>query len=361
MKTVIRWLLLPALVAGFAGSVRAQDSGEPRKTGKILLLKTGMVMEGDIEQLGSEMCIRRGSSELRIAADQTMRLCPDWIDAYAFLLAHTRKENANERLALARWCHANRLLDEAIAETKAALTLQPDHAEAKQLMSTLERLRKAAPARVAVTVKPPEPLPTPRPAEPAPTVDVTAETMIAFTTKVQPILMNTCASCHATDAVGKFRLQRVFDNGRNAASQRNLAAVLEYVDLERPTISPLLVKAITPHGKETKAPLKDRSTVPFQSLQHWIADLIRVNPQLKEYRALTHPTPLKKQPEEKPSAFSSQGTALPVMDLSRPLAPTPVVTPPSAARVRDWCDPEIFNEWAHPRTQTAQMAQNLPR
>ena len=67
MKTLLRWLILPALVVGFAWTLRAQETGGTRKTGKVLLLKSGQVMEGEIEQIGNEMCIRRGSSELRIS------------------------------------------------------------------------------------------------------------------------------------------------------------------------------------------------------------------------------------------------------------------------------------------------------
>jgi hypothetical protein len=134
--------------------------------------------------------------------------------------------------------------------------------------------------------------------------------------------------------------------------------VIEHTDLDHPTVSSFLVKAVTPHGKDAITPLKDRSAAPFQALQGWVVDTIKKNPQLKEYRAAKNPAPIKKQPEEKPSAFSSQGSSL---DVSRPLTP---VAPPrvqEAARVRDWCDPDIFNEWAHPRSSSPQVAQTAAR
>src|SRR5882672_3798560 len=116
MQTLLRWIILPALVVGLGDFLRAQETGEPRKTGKVLLLKTGHVMEGDIEQIGTEMCIRRGTSEVRIAADKTVRLCPDWLDAYAFMQAHIKADSANDRVKLARWCHLNRLHQEALEQ-----------------------------------------------------------------------------------------------------------------------------------------------------------------------------------------------------------------------------------------------------
>jgi hypothetical protein len=355
MKTLLRWLILPTLVVGIAATLRAQETGETRKTGKVLLLKSGQVMEGEIEQVGNEMCIRRGSSELRIATDRTVRLCPDWIDAYAFMLAHIRDTNADDHLKLARWCHANRMADQAIHHTKAALELQPNHGEAKQLLTALERMGQPQADRPAVAPIATPPVPAVRPVEAPAAVDVTAESFIAFATKVQPILMNACASCHASEKVTAFRLERVADSNRKVSTLRNLAMVIEHTDLDHPTVSPFLVKAVTPHGKDAITPLKDRSAAPFQALQGWVVDTIKKNPQLKEYRAAKNPAPIKKQPEEKPSTFSSQGSSL---DVSRPLTPA---TPPRVARVRDWCDPDIFNEWAHPPSSSPQVAQTAAR
>jgi hypothetical protein len=247
---------------------------------------------------------------------------------------------------------------------KTALELQPNHGEAKQLLATLERMRQGPASKTIKTVA--VAAPAPRAVEPPPAVDVSAATLVAFTSKVQPILMNTCVSCHANETGGKFRLERVYESGRSASSQRNLAAVLEHVDLERPTISTLLVKAITPHGREAGAPLKDRAGAPFQAIQQWIVDAVRTNPQLKEYRAARNPAPVKKTPEEKPSTFSSQGSLAPTGDdVSRPLERRAVKAAPQAqatrtpqtARERDWCHEDIFNEWAHPQRFAPQTAQ----
>jgi len=367
MKTLLRWLILPALVVGFGFLLRAQEPGEVRKSGKILLLKTGLAMEGDkIEHIGSQMCIRRGVSEVWIADDKAVRLCPDWTDAYVFMQSHIKVDNANDRVKLARWCHVHRLNTEALAEAKLALELEPGHADAKQIVSMLERAMKDPPA------KPITPKPTPvRVDGPTPTVDVTADTLIAFMSKVQPILMNTCASCHTGDTAGKFRLERVSETGHKVSSQRNLAAVLGQVDLDRPAISPLLVKAITPHGRDQTPPIKDRSAKPFQFVQQWIVETVRKNPQLKLYQEVKKPAAFQRPPEEKPTTFSSQGSAIPAGNddvISRPVprldpnlvkpAPIQETRTPVAARERDWCDPDWYNEWAHPRGTTPQVAQN---
>lgn len=366
MKSHLRWLIVPAVLVGVGYFLRAQDLSETRKTGKVLVLKSGLTMEGDITQIGSQVCVKNGKSEVWIAVDKTMRLSPDWFDAYAFMQTLIKKDNPSDRIKLARWCHLNRLYEEAVEQARCALELQPGHADARQMVTMLEREKKEAGVRPMVKAAPPQPV---RAFEPPPTVDVTQETLIAFTAKVQPILMNTCASCHAGDASGKFHLERVSESSHKVATQRNLAAVLNYVDLDRPTISPLLVKSITPHGREALPAIRDRSAKPFQAMQEWINETIKKNPQLKDYRDATKPTPARvappPTPEPKSSAFSSQGAVLPktevevvsrkVPRLEVPAAqptPAPQAAAPQAAappRERDWCDAGHFNDYFHPK------------
>jgi hypothetical protein len=353
----MRWLIAAVLVVAAGYALRAQDPGETRKTGKVLLLKNGMALEGDIERIGGEMCVRRGMSEMRIAADQALRLCPDWLDAYAFMRTLIKTGNPVARAKLARWCHSHGLIEEAREQAGLALQLQPDNAEARQLMTLLERSKTDPPA---TRVERPA-APAPRAPAPVPAVDVAADTLVSFAAKVQPILMNTCAGCHATESAGRFQLQRVYESSHKLATQRNLALVLNYLDVERPAISPLLVKALTPHGREQNAPLKDRNAAPFRTMQAWIVDTIRKNPQLKDYQAARNPAPIKMEPKEKPSTFSSDGTMAPAKaeDVAVKHVPrvewtaakslqAPVVRP-SLPQERDWCDPETFNEYYHPR------------
>ncbi len=361
MKSHLRWLMVPAVLVGVGYFLRAQDLSETRKTGKVLVLKTGLTMEGDITQIGPQICVRNGKSEVWIAVDKTMRLSPDWFDAYAFMQTLIKKDSASDRVKLARWCHLNRLHDEAIEQAKVALDLQPGHAEAGQMVTMLERAKRDENTKPAPKTSPP---PVVRVLEPPPTVDVTQEALIAFSAKVQPILMNTCAGCHATETTGKFHLERVSESSHKVATQRNLAAVLKYVDLDRPSISPLLVKSITPHGREALPAIRDRSAKPFQAMQEWIVETIKKNPHLKEYRDAANPTPTKTPPvmatEPKSSAFSSQGTVLPkaeaeVVSQQAPrleVKPAPMPLAAAPPRERDWCDAGHFNDYFHPKGRT---------
>src|SRR5205823_2222132 len=125
--------------------------------------------------------------------------------------------------------------------------------------------------------------PAPRPVEPAklpasildapaePT-ECGAEAFKRFATKVQPVLMNTCASCHAGAHASKFRLERVYSDSQNArlGTQRNLAAAMALIDRAKPAASPLLQLATTAHGGAAVPPLRDRVVPAFKQLDDWV-------------------------------------------------------------------------------------------
>ena len=357
MKTLLRLLIVPVAFVGVGFFLYAQD---PERTkGKVLLLKTGHIMEGEIERVGTHLCVRRGRSEVWIAADKAIRLCADWDDAFAYAQTQVKADDANDRVRLARWCHTHRLTEKALEQARIAVQLQPTHADAKQLVTQFERALKEPATRPT----PAAPVVPALPMEAAPTVDVSFDTLVAFTTKVQPILMNACASCHASSASGKFHLERVSESSQKASAQRNLATVLTYVDLDHPAISPLLVKAITPHGDSATPAIRDRSAKPLQSIQQWIEQTIARNPQLKDYHDAKKPTPVKTKTEPK-SAFPTQQSSAPARGeevVSQPVArleideknpprvlSAEVARTPMAATPVDEFDALHFNKHFHP-------------
>jgi len=352
MKTTIRSLFVLAILVGVGMSLYAQDAEKERTKGTVLLLKNGHAMEGDIEKVGSQLCIRRGASEVWIAAERTARLCADWDDAFSYVRSMIKTDDANDVIKLARWCHLHRLTDKALEQARLALDLQPMNSDAKQIVTMLERMKKEPTPTTPVLI----PVTIPSLPEVAPTVDVTSESSIAFTTRVQPILMNTCASCHATNNGGKFKLDRVSDHSQKAATQRNLAAVMPYIDLDRPAISPLLTRAITPHGGAPMPAIRDRSSVPFQALKQWIDMTVARNPQLKDYAAAkkgTPPSKVEPEPVIVQTGFASEGLKKDGSDRNIVQANVPATKVDSAAprllpMMTDRYSADQFNKQNHP-------------
>jgi hypothetical protein len=367
---------LAIALAAWTG-LRAQEQPGPRRTGRVLILQNEHALEGDIERSGDQYHIRRPAGELWIPVENVLCLCASWEDAFRLLSRQANLHDPDERVRLARWCEYNGLHAQALTEAAAAVRLRPEHAAAKQLLARLQQRNAEAGKK-------------PAPAQSAPgegteaavsAVDLCSESMAAFTTRVHPILMNTCATCHATGHGGNFRLTRCTDATLNRRGlHQNLAAVLAQVDLEHPALSPLLYKAVSPHGGAQHAPVAGRQSVPFQTLAGWVEMTLATNPHLARAmgRAPREPPALgqsARKPagepvgtvsgprlvsQERPGAAAQVSFAVPPpesLPASVPAAATPLGPPPQAEQAelkgpwapRDFCDPEIFNRMRSPQ------------
>jgi hypothetical protein len=354
MKTALRMLLL-LLVAIPAGSLTAAPPDTPT-SGKFLVLRNGRTLEGDIQLVddlnsASVYRVRRNGGETLIPANQVLRLFPDTEAAYQFLRTKENLKDPDARLQLARWCLEFNLRKQAEEEASVALVLRPGDPEIKEL---LQRIQQPP----AVASQPPV-KPAPAPEEPPVAIDMTAEALGQFTHKVQPILINACASCHAAGRSGSFILKRPSDVPllNHQANQHNLAAVLGQINYVQLAASPLLTKAVTVHGGSDQAALKGgRQSIPYQTLEEWLRMTIATNPQLSQHAGITAVPPPPPAPTQHPSAFAAAKTvAAPptVGELSvAPPPPSPAAKPMESTS-GDPFDPSEFNRQAHPEHEPA--------
>jgi hypothetical protein len=340
---------LALLVPG--GLSRAVD---PPVTGHVAVLDNGRVLEGDIERVGEQYRVRRSIGETWLPADKVQALCATLDEAYRFLRGQANLNDPDERLRLAHWCLLHNLRAQALAEVSAGLELRPNHAETRRLWQNLQR-NEAAP-------------PPPRPREEndteLPVVEYNTDALGLFVSRVQPILMNTCISCHCGNRGGSFKLVRTYEDAltNRRATQQNLAAVLAQVNRDRPQQSLLLARAVTIHGEAAQAPLKNKQTPAYRILEEWV-QLATENSTGPERTA---PVSLPPQaPESRGFAEMLQpkpAPPTPVTSAPPPAAPTPApavtptpapaeprATPPtSSAATDDPFDPTIFNKQMHP-------------
>ena len=346
----------------------ADAPGSPK--GKILILENQRVLEGDIDRIGDQYRVRRGMGEVLLPASAGMKLCESWDEAYQFMRSRANLGDPEERLRLARWCQLNGLRPQALAEVAAALEMRVDYPEAKQLQALLAR--PSAPATPVSLVKSPT---KPKPSEPG--VDLSAETLAYYNSKVQPILMNACAHCHTAGRGGAFQIHRSNEaGGQRAALQKTLASIVAYINMDAPAQSPLLVKAVSVHFPKGAAPLSGRQSPAFKTLERWVLGVPEHNPHLRGSGLASTveliPTPpqrslLKKAPAAPPPAVRQIMPPEPVKPKIEPKQSTKVTVPdfvssglsPPAATVvpvsapaelpTDPFDPIIFNRQAHPK------------
>lgn len=333
---------MACLVALWIGSglSRAAPPEEPA-TGKIIVLDNDHTLEGDIERIGSQFRVRRIVGETWVPGERVLKLCADVPAAYAYLRSRANLNDPDEHLRLAEWCRQHKLPAQALAEVEAAVKLRPNHLASRRL---LEHLQQLTPQNDVAS----------KPAEdgdsPAVPIDLTADAMGLFTSRVQPILMNTCAGCHASEKGGRFKLTRNYESeGANRkTTQQNLAAVLAQVNLQDPRVSRLLTKAVSVHGSLAQAPLKSRQTPAYRMLEDWVRLTVANNPGLRE-AAATPPSEVRSSAPPKRDAGFASDSAKPMETAS---AASPA-TPEAAAKAAplDPFDPAIFNHQAHPETQ----------
>jgi len=330
---------------------------EPR-TGHVLLLDNDRIMEGDIERVGDQYRIRRSIGETWMAADKVQCLCASVEEVYLFLRGRANADDPDEHLQLAHWCQQRGLRAQALAEATAAVELRPNHAEAKRYLTGLQRLDANAPA---ATVAHEEAEPD---LGPVPTVDFNAESLGMFVTRVQPVLMNACVSCHVGNRGGAFRLTRTYEGDLNnrRATQQNLAAVLGQVNQSRPRESLLLTRAVTVHGGDSdQPPIKSRQAPAYRILEDWVQWALRtpthevvsspIEPRISADPVVSKPAAAAAPPAQ-PAQTSAPAAA------TQPTAQPPALSqaeaaanqPPAAAGPADPFDPSIFNQQLHPES-----------
>jgi hypothetical protein len=272
MKTLIP-LLLYAAVFTAPNAPSPADMGPTR--GKVLILENEQPLAGDIERIGNSYRVRRLIGETTVPADGVLRLCADMDEAFQFVRSRANLSDPDERLRLAEWCRLNGLHDQAVAEVKAAVQLRPDHVPSRRLLSYLQESGpiKQTPAKESDDA-----------ASARISVDLTEEALGQFATKVQPILMNACANCHANGRGGAFKLAHAYNSTvlNRRTLQQNLAAVLGEVNLVQPQNSLLLSKAVSVHGSQEQAPIKNRQAAAYHALEEWVWMTLANNPQLRE-------------------------------------------------------------------------------
>lgn len=266
MKTIIRHLVCALALTGTSLTGWGQQPS-PAPQGKVAILANDRILQGDIELVGKQYRIRRSIGESWLPAEQVRCLCATLADAFAYLRAQANLKDGDERLRLARWCHLHGLKREAAEEAAAAVQLRPEHAESQRLLKGMQR-SLANDSNAADQVK--------EEADPEtalPNLPYNASSLGLFVNKVQPILMNACARCHACGKGGSYKLARVYDDGglgNRRLTQQNLMATLAYLNRDRSQTSPLLSYSLKLHGNAELPPLPSRTAPAYRTLEEWV-------------------------------------------------------------------------------------------
>ncbi|MDY3551089.1 hypothetical protein R5W24_000163 [Gemmata sp. JC717] len=332
----------PAALAPTVVGDSTPTQGEQLSGTKYVVLKDDKIIEGAVTLRGDVVVVRQGALDRPFGKGQVQFVANNKDEVYKFQLAKVPATDAVARLKVARWCMFSGLREQALAEAREVQQLQPANADAAALVRSLELSLQQFPPAGAVRMSPPASpnLPTELSARPtSPTgpndcdPDLPPEAIKLFATKVQPILANQCAECHAKSSiVGAFKMARVDPaNATPKATRANLWTVAGQLRKDDPAASPLLLKSLQAHGGQRAPSFATRQAVAYRTLEAWVAMAVAkpaaAVPVVPNVFAPTATVPVAPAPALPPAGVPAVETSLPPAGPAIVPAPTTPVAP----------------------------------
>lgn len=236
---------------------RGDEPAHARTAERLLVLNNGRIVKGVVKKSAGGYLLEKPNGSLLVPFEQVKFEATDLSHAYRKLRASLPERSATNHIALARWCLLQQLHEEARMELRDALVLEPSRNDARSMLRRLEEI-----------LNPDDPLHLSLPASTPLTSDGFALPEVhslsglshasarAFVSQVQPTLMNKCgnASCHGPEVDNDFRLTPVrIGQTSRVVTERNLAVILNYIDVDAPRNSRLLTEPVGNHGSTGRA------------------------------------------------------------------------------------------------------------
>ncbi|QEL20213.1 hypothetical protein [Limnoglobus roseus] len=317
---------------------------------KAVLLDDLSILEGTVQEFdGGFVRVTPATGAAKVLSGKSITYVGDSRDkVYDFVASKANIGTADGSLKLAGWCEKVGMTDRALSHARAAAALAPTDSIVREAVVKLEKAVAAKP-RTDPAVKPAAATAPTTEKGPPQVAELPADAGIVFASKVQPVLLNQCANCHAQKGhTGAFKLTRIAEGYTNPeATAANLKATAGQLNRDNPTTSPLLTYSLTTHGGQKLAAFGDRQRPAFQHLETWV---LAVLPKATGKGFAGNWAPKAAAvPEAEPVSLPGAivGTsAQPVV--AKPFAPpAPVAVPPAAvppkSNSRDPFDPGRFN------------------
>ena len=284
-----------SVVASLALTVRADD-GAMRD--RVIVMNSGRILTGQMTRNAGGWLVEQANGRVQVPEDQVKLVADNLREAYRKQRDAIVEPTPATHMMLAQWCISYRLHDEARDELKKCLNRDSDHEEARKLLRRLDEsltVKPVAPAASLSPLRTPEGFVVP---EVESLGGLSKETATAFTTRVQPLLMNKCgnASCHGAASRGEFKLHaiRFGSSGHRIYTERNLAEALRYIDIKDPALSPLIAVPQGSHGGTAAIFHGPQSAEQLKTLRNFIKQVAHEK-QIEERELAQRPSVLDKQ------------------------------------------------------------------
>ncbi len=272
------WLAGLGLVVLLLPGARADEAVSGGGQPQVLVLRNGEVFNGKVARNDDHYVVQLPHGQVRLKNADVEMVCDNLLEAYRRKRAAIRADDAGQHLELAEWCLHQQLLVPAAAELATVAHADPENPMIGELRHRIKMAKEPSPTADGKGAVPPvgnDELDRTVRSLPRGSVEM-------FTQLVQPVLMNNCmsAGCHGLQNEQGLQLFRVSlgkTSGRRL-TQRNLYAVLQYVDRESPAESRLLKAIQGPHGTSRSPIFSDRQAAQYQRIVNWV-DMVANQPE----------------------------------------------------------------------------------
>lgn len=230
---------------GCAANCGAEEPVAEAPRPSVLVMHSREVLEGIAVRDGGVYRVQTHQGELVVAASNVMLVCGSVEEAYLELKSGINPQNPVDHVSLAQWCVQQQLMEEARGELEEAVRLNPMNSENRILLQRVEDLMNPLRSQIkrgqihrerfdlaAGALQKVEPL-----------GGMSRDQAKEFTSRVQPILLNGCATagCHRPGNPTGFTLEPLHDRFQSMSTTRkNFDAIRGLVDQENPGQSQLL-------------------------------------------------------------------------------------------------------------------------
>lgn len=264
-----------------ASSAIPQSEPDASEQPGVLLLNNGEVLRGKISYGQGVFEVGLPLGAIQVRASEVELCCRDIEEAYLRKRSMASPTSPAEQLELAQWCERQNLLATAGRHLERAEALAPNHPlipllrrriefagrELVGAASTTERSTAGKAASTSASVPSADDLERM-------TENLPPGVMERFVREVQPLLLNYCtaAGCHGPRSSTGLSLLRIRPGSppSRRTNQRNLHALLQWIDRQQPEASPLLTEPIRAHGTAAAPIFANHQAVHYRTIVDWV-------------------------------------------------------------------------------------------